>query len=349
MKTLGSNNYSLPIIIEDCTVVVNLSMHSLDFILSCKGKEVKVAFGAEIIAKNISLHNGGLNKDNLNPISHRDSLLDLTNPGRWGYNPQVFMQRCLNYDNANFTQDESSIVSGDGEPSNLNRVTERAWDDIGNEEAETGNKGTKVVKDINGRWIAYLKFDANKLDPFTEDNSKWKDYLEVICTELREAFLKAAGLDMVEKATFDNIYLDYDGSELAYHIKTLYSAIVEATGDREIEIYKFPLLSKDFIESLESGLKYNEYMVTTPLADPLTDPLADDEIQSLINELKTRQSFKKSGSKSRLRDIGISLNRNSKNVEISMEGVTLNMYIIYYLDYIEQIKTVFTTTRRGGM
>lgn len=153
-------------------------MNSLDLLLSYKGKEFKVVFGAEILAKYISLYNGGLNKDNLNPISHRDRLLDLTDPDRLDYNPQVFMQRHLNYYNANFTQDESSIVSGTDEPSNLNIGTKRAWGDIWNEGVETGVKGieVKVVDVGDGNWIACLKFDVNKLDLFTKfNNTEWKD------------------------------------------------------------------------------------------------------------------------------------------------------------------------------
>ena len=336
MKTLGSNTYYLPLTIEGCTVGVNLSINSLDFQLSCEGKEFKIVFGAENIAKYFSLYNGGLNKDILNPISLRDRLLDLTDPGILGYNPQVFMQRGLNYHQANFTQDESSIVSGTDEPSNLNRGTKRALGDIGNEGAEIGNKSieVKVVDDINGRWIAYLKFDVNKLYPFTEDNTtEWKDYLEVICTELRVAFIEAVGLDMVEKATMDNIFLDCDDTERGNQLKILCSAIVQATGDTDIDWNKFPLLSKEFIEYLGSELKDNESIDTDYAEDSESDeitettehsnnnnyyePLINDEIQSLIDDLSNRQSDIKSGRNSLLKHLEISLDRGNNKV---MEG-----------------------------
>ena len=251
MKTLGSNTYYLPLTIESCTVGVNLSRSSLDFQLSCKGKEFKIVFGVENIAKSFSFYNGSLNKDILNPISHRERLLYLTDPGRLGYNPQVFMQRGLNYNPLNFTQDEYSIVSGTYEPSNLNRGTKRAWDVIGNSGAETGSNGieAKVEKDVNGRWKVNLKFDVNKLYPFPEDNNtEWKNYLEVICTEVRIAFIDAVDLNMAEKATINDIFLDCDETERNNPSNILRSAIVKATDNTDINLEEFPLLRKFFIE-----------------------------------------------------------------------------------------------------
>ena len=133
MKTLGNNVYYLPIRIQGCTVGVNLTKNTLGFQLSCKGREFKIELRSKYLAKYSSLYNGGLNKDILN----KDRLLELTDPGRCGYNPKVFMQQGLNYNQANFSQDESSIVSGTGEPSNLNRGTKRTRGNIGNESDET--------------------------------------------------------------------------------------------------------------------------------------------------------------------------------------------------------------------
>jgi len=343
MKTLGSNTYYLPLTIEGCTVGVNLSRSSLDFQLSCEGKEFKIVFGAENIAKIFSLYNGGLNKDILNPISHRDRLLDLTDPGRLGYNPQVFMQRGLNYHQPNFTQDEYSIVSGTDEPSNLNRGTKRAFGDIGNSGAETGSKGikVKVEEDVNGRWKVNLKFDVNKLYPFPEDNNtEWKNYLEVICTEVRIAFIDAADLNTAERATICDIFLDCDETERDNQSKILRSAIIKATDNTDINFEEFSLVSEFFIEYLASGLKYNEFRDTyyaessegenskgeNSEGGEITEyshnknfyePLTNDEIQYLIEDLINKQSNIISGRKTLLKHLEISLNRSSNNI---MEG-----------------------------
>jgi hypothetical protein len=67
---------------------------------------------------------------------------------------------------------------------------------------------------------------------------------------------------MVEKATIDNIYLDYDDkTERDTHFTTLYYAIKKATG-KDIDVNNIFLLSKDFIESFGTISKDNVYTET---------------------------------------------------------------------------------------
>ena len=186
-----------------------------------------------------------------------DETLANTDPSKIGYNcnPQVYMQSNTSHDNP--------IYSGESSRGDLvqNRGTKRA-----REGSHIGDEGHKCiqVKALNtNNPIVSLKFDLNKLSRFTEDNSiKWKDYLEVICTEAREAFIKAWGSDMVEKATMDNIFVDYaDDTEQKTHAITLCNAIKQAAG-KDISWNNFFLLSKDFMESFGTQSKDNVYTET---------------------------------------------------------------------------------------
>jgi hypothetical protein len=175
--------------------------------------------------------------DGLNTKSYKidwDETLANTDPSKIGYNcnPQVYMQSNTNHYNP--------IYSGESSRGDLlqNRGTKRV-----REESHIGDQGNKSI--IVGVYMEIehtltLNFDLNKLSPFTEDNSiEGKDYLEVICTEAREQFIKNWGSDLVEKATLDNIYINYsDDDEQKNHFETLYKAIKKATSE-DIDLKNF--------------------------------------------------------------------------------------------------------------
>jgi hypothetical protein len=275
------------------------------------------------------------------------SLSQVTDPSIIGYssNPQVYVQSDTSHSNPSYRGESSR---GDLEQ---NRGTKRARGDLeqnrGTKRARAGSHiGDERIQvkaiDLNKPTVC-LKFDLNMLSPFTEDNSiEWKDNLEVICTEAREAFIKAWGPNMVEKATIDNIYLDYDDkTERDTHFTTLYYAIKKATG-KDIDVNNIFLLSKDFIESFGTISKDNVYtetycteeseweseseweweseeiMDTTEHTkyNSYYEPLSSDEIQSLIDDLRNRKLCIKSGKKQFLKHLGISLDISSKYIMV---------------------------------
>jgi len=137
------------------------------------------------------------------------------------------------------TNNDNPINSGESSIGDLvkNSGTKRC-----REESPIGDKGDKSIQVKTHKDSTYvsLKFDLNKLSPFTEDNTiECKNYLEVICTEVRVAYIENFGLDMVEKATMNNIYIDYDDPiEREAHLGTLCSAIKQATS-KDIDFGNF--------------------------------------------------------------------------------------------------------------
>ena len=266
--------------------------------------------------------------EGLTAKSSRDETLANTDPSKIGYNcnQQVYMQSDTSHDN--------QIYSGESSRGDLvqNSGTKRS-----RAESPIGDIGDKSIQakalDIGDPAVS-LKFDLNKLSP-TEDNSiEWKEYLGVICIEARVVFIQTWGSDKVEKATMDNIYLDYDDdNEQNTHLSTLCDAIIRATGDTNMNWKNFFLLSEDFIYSLDTQSQDDVYTDTDDKEDSESENIIDtterynynnsneqlnnDEIQSLIDDLRNRQSNIKSGRKSLLRNLRISVNRSSKNI---MEG-----------------------------
>lgn len=250
-----------------------------------------------------------------------------TDPSKIGYNCnlQVYMQSNTSHDNP--------IYSGESSRGDLlqNRGTKRtrAGSHIGDE-----GHGSFQIKTLylDNKPTVSFKFDLNKLSRFTEDNSiEGKIYLEVILIEVREKFIDAWGSDMVEKATMDNIYIDYvDKTEQETHVCTLRAAIKQATG-KDIGWDNCFLLSKDFIESFDTQSKDNAHETdctedseSEEIIDNtehynynnLSEPLTNDEIQHLINDLRNRQYEIKSSKNNMLKHLEISLDRFSKNVKV---------------------------------
>lgn len=179
-----------------------------------------------------------------------DKILANTDPIKMGYNSnlQVYMQSNISYDNPIYSGESSrgDLVQNSGTKRSR---AESPIGDIGDESIQ--------VKALNlDEPTVSLKFDINKLYPFTENNTiEWKIYLERICTDVRVACIDKWGLDMVEKATINNILIDYENpTEQGAHFRTLWDAIKRATGDCNIKLDAFFLLSSDFIESLDTKL-----------------------------------------------------------------------------------------------
>ena len=232
-------------------------------------------------------------KSSFCPLDHKQKLLDLSNPGknRFNTNLMVFMEKNLNYNDSNLIQGEYSIQSGTGEPSN--KGIKRGFysyseEDISIEqhkriidtefEAKVSKSEISELSELG--WLLSLKYDILKLNDSMTFN-ELKNYLERLCTEGRAAFIDKGRLDMVEQATIDDIFLDSDDTEWATQLKTLHSAIVKATGDKNIDLKIFPLLSKDFIEYLESGLKsYSEYLDSVLKDKEYTDTYCSEYSES---------------------------------------------------------------------
>ena len=166
---------------------------------------------------------------------------------------------------------------------------------------------------------------------------------------------------MVEKANMDNILVDYaDDIEQETHFRTLCNAIKQATG-KDISLNNFFLLSKDFIESFGTQSKDNVYTETDYTEDSESEeiiyttehynynnsyePLINEEIQSLIDDLRNKQSNIRSGNKSLLKHLEISLDRSSNNIRVGTNDKKVHPLLSRLY---KTKKDLFYITKRGG-
>jgi hypothetical protein len=149
------------------------------------------------------------------------------------------------------TSHDNPIFSGESSRVDLpqNRGTKIPFADL-NKATETGN-GVKVevLEDSNGREMAYLTFDVHKLHP---SNPEGKNNLQTICTDVRVALIPCMVLEIVEKATINNIFLGYDDKYSHDQLSALRSVINQETNKPDFYFLHFPLLSQEFIESIDS-------------------------------------------------------------------------------------------------